>query len=67
MIRGTVRRVFNATSNWLTFDQALERNKTCRTNLLLLLVVVVVVGVAVVVVVVCVVVGNLQLLFDGSF
>ena len=29
MIQGTVHRVFNATSNWLAFDQALEKNKTC--------------------------------------
>ena len=28
-IRGTVHRVFNATSDWLAFDQALEKNKIC--------------------------------------
>ena len=32
MIQGTVHRVFNATSNWLAFDQALEKNKTCWTK-----------------------------------
>ena len=32
VIRGTVHRVFNATSNWLAFDQALEKNKTCWTK-----------------------------------
>ena len=29
MIQSRVRRVFNTTSNWLAFDQALEKNKTC--------------------------------------
>ena len=29
VIQGAVHRVFNATSNWLAFDQALEKNKTC--------------------------------------
>ena len=32
VIQGTVHRVFNATSNWLAFDQALEMNKTCWTK-----------------------------------
>ena len=32
MIQGTVHRVFNATSNWLAFDQALEKNKSCWTK-----------------------------------
>ena len=32
VIQGTVHRVFNATSNWLAFDQALEKNKTCWTK-----------------------------------
>ena len=31
-IQRTVQRVFNATSNWLPFDQALEKNKTCWTK-----------------------------------
>ena len=30
--QGAVHRVFNATSNWLAFDQALEKNKTCWTK-----------------------------------
>ena len=29
VIQGTFHRVFNATFNWLAFDQALEKNKTC--------------------------------------
>ena len=29
VIQGADHRVFNATSNWLAFDQALEKNKTC--------------------------------------
>ena len=29
VIQGTVYRVFNDTSSWLAFDQALEINKTC--------------------------------------
>ena len=29
VIQGTVHSVFKATSNWLTLDQALEKNKTC--------------------------------------
>ena len=29
VIQGTVHWVFNASSNWLAFDQALEKNKTC--------------------------------------
>ena len=32
MIKGTVHRVSNATSNWLAFHQALEENKTCWTK-----------------------------------
>ena len=32
VIQGAVHRVFNATSNWLAFDQALEKNKTCWTK-----------------------------------
>ena len=32
VIQGTVDGVFNATSNWLAFDQALEKNKTCWTK-----------------------------------
>ena len=32
VIRGATHRVFNATSNWLAFDQALEKNKTCWTK-----------------------------------
>ena len=32
VIQGTVHRVFNATSNWLAFDQALEKNKSCWTK-----------------------------------
>ena len=32
VIQGTVHRVFNATSNWFAFDQALEKNKTCWTK-----------------------------------
>ena len=32
VIQGAIHRVFNATSNWLAFDQALENNKTCWTN-----------------------------------
>ena len=32
MIQGAVHGVFNATSNWLAFDQALEKNKTCWTK-----------------------------------
>ena len=32
VIQGTVHMVFNATSNWLAFDQALEKNKTCWTK-----------------------------------
>ena len=32
VIQGTVHRVFNATSNWLAFDQALGKNKTCWTK-----------------------------------
>ena len=30
--QGTVHTVFNATSNWLAFDQALDKNKTCWTK-----------------------------------
>ena len=32
VIQGTVRMIFNAISNWLAFDQALEKNKTCWTK-----------------------------------
>ena len=32
VIQGAVLRVFNATFNWLAFDQALEKNKTCWTK-----------------------------------
>ena len=32
VIQGTVLRVFNATSNWLAFVQALEENKFCWTK-----------------------------------
>ena len=32
VIQGTVHMVFNATSNWLAFDKALEKNKTCWTK-----------------------------------
>ena len=32
VIQGAVHKVCNATSNWLAFDQALERNKTCKTK-----------------------------------
>ena len=32
VIQVKVHRVFNAISNWLAFDQALEKNKTCRTK-----------------------------------
>ena len=32
VIQGAVHRVFNATSNWLSFDQALEKNKSCWTK-----------------------------------
>ena len=32
VIQGAVHRVFNATSNWLAFDQALEKNKSCWTK-----------------------------------
>ena len=32
VIQRTVHRVFNGTSNWLSFDQALEENKTCWTK-----------------------------------
>ena len=32
LIQGAVHRVFNATSNWLDYDQALENNKTCWTK-----------------------------------
>ena len=32
VIQGAVHRVFNATSNWLAFDQPLEKNKTCWTK-----------------------------------
>ena len=32
VIKGTVHMVFNATSNWLAFDQTLEKNKTCWTK-----------------------------------
>ena len=31
VIQGAVHRAFNATPNWLAFDQALEKNKTCWT------------------------------------
>ena len=31
-IQGTVHRAFNATSNWLAFNEALEKNKTCWTK-----------------------------------
>ena len=30
--QGIVHSVLNATSNWLAFDQALEKNKTCWTK-----------------------------------
>ena len=33
VIQWTVHKVFNATSNWLAFDQALENNKTCWTKI----------------------------------
>ena len=33
LIQGTVPRVFNALSNWLAFDQALGKNKTCWTKI----------------------------------
>ena len=32
VVRETVHRVFNLTSNWLAFDQALEKIKTCGTK-----------------------------------
>ena len=32
VIQEAVHRVFNPTSNWLAFDQALEKNKTCSTK-----------------------------------
>ena len=32
VIQGAVHKIFNATSNWLAFDQALEKNKTCWTK-----------------------------------
>ena len=32
VVHGTVHRVFNATSNWLAFDQAVEKNNTCWTK-----------------------------------
>ena len=32
VIQGTFHRVFNATCNWLAFDQVLEKNKTCWTK-----------------------------------
>ena len=32
VIQRTVHKDFNATSNWLAFDQALEKNKTCWTK-----------------------------------
>ena len=32
VMQGTVHRVFNATPNWLAFDEALNRNKTCWTK-----------------------------------
>ena len=32
VVQGTVHRVFNANSNWLAFDQALEKNKNCWTK-----------------------------------
>ena len=32
VIQGTVHRVFNATSKWLAFDQAFEKNKTYWTK-----------------------------------
>ena len=32
VIQGTGHKVFNALSNWLEIDQALEKNKTCSTT-----------------------------------
>ena len=32
VIQGAIHSVFNATSNWLAFDQVLEKNKTCWTK-----------------------------------
>ena len=32
VIQGAVHKVFNATSNWLAFDHALEKIKTCWTK-----------------------------------
>ena len=32
MNQGTFHSVSYATSNWLTFDEALEKNKTCATK-----------------------------------
>ena len=32
LIQGTVHSVFNATYNWLAFDQTLEKSKTCWTK-----------------------------------
>ena len=33
VIQGTVHTVLNATSDWLAFDKALEKNKTCSTKI----------------------------------
>ena len=32
MIQGAIHSVLKATSNWLSFDQALEKNKCCWTK-----------------------------------